>query len=106
MKIILAISSKSPFPCNAFNFEPISSQYVQTKLENLNNKKSPGYDAIPPKMLNKGASILCESLFLIINKSLASSDFPDLLKYADVSPLFKKVDNLKKGNYRPVSVLT
>ena len=28
------------------------------------------------------------------------------MKYADVSPCFKKEDNLFKGNYRPVSVLT
>ena len=28
------------------------------------------------------------------------------MKYADVSPCFKKEDNLFKGNYRPISVLT
>ena len=32
--------------------------------------------------------------------------FPDNLKLADISPVFKKIDPLNKENYRPVSVLT
>ena len=31
--------------------------------------------------------------------------FPDDLKLADVSPIFKKEDSFKKENYRPVSIL-
>ena len=34
------------------------------------------------------------------------SCFPDILKYAEVSPFCKRLDNLNKENYRPVSVLT
>ena len=34
------------------------------------------------------------------------SCFPDILKYAAVAALFKRLDNLDKENYRPVSVLT
>ena len=30
--------------------------------------------------------------------------FPDRLKYADVSPVFKKVDKFDKQNYRPVNL--
>ena len=37
---------------------------------------------------------------------MKSNVFPDILKLADVSPNYKKSDNLVKGNYRPVSVLT
>ena len=32
--------------------------------------------------------------------------FPDVLKYADIAALFKKLDRLCKENYRPVSILT
>ena len=28
------------------------------------------------------------------------------MKYAEISPLFKKDDNLSRNNYRPVNVLT
>ena len=34
------------------------------------------------------------------------SCFPDILKYAEVAALFKRLDNIDKENYRPVSVLT
>ena len=37
---------------------------------------------------------------------MKSNVFPDIMKLADVSPNYKKSDNLVKGNYRPVSVLT
>ena len=34
-----------------------------------------------------------------------SSLFPDSLKHADITPIFKKVDRIEKSNYRPVSIL-
>ena len=34
------------------------------------------------------------------------STFPDQLKCAELSPLYKKEDNLNKKNFRPVSILT
>ena len=40
-----------------------------------------------------------------INKSFTSGEFPDCLKQANVSPIFKKDDPLDKENYRPVSIL-
>ena len=40
-----------------------------------------------------------------MNKSFTSGEFPDCLKQANVSPIFKKDDPLDKENYRPVSVL-
>ena len=42
----------------------------------------------------------------LINISLSQSVFPDAMKCAEVSPIFKKDDNLLKGNFRPVSILT
>ena len=42
----------------------------------------------------------------IINVSFENGCFPDELKLAEVSPLFKKNNNLDKENYRPVSILS
>ena len=41
----------------------------------------------------------------LVNLSFATSTFPSSLKEAQVLPIFKKKDPLKKENYRPVSVL-
>ena len=40
-----------------------------------------------------------------INLLIEKDYFPEELKLAEVSPIFKKKDDLDKENYRPVSVL-
>ena len=40
-----------------------------------------------------------------INKCFENGKFPDCLKEANVTPIFKKDDLLDKENYRPVSIL-
>ena len=41
-----------------------------------------------------------------MNNSINCANFPDKLKLADITPVFKKGDRLSKENYRPVSILT
>ena len=41
----------------------------------------------------------------MINNAIDTGTFPDALKKADVTPVFKKADRLSKENYRPVSIL-
>ena len=40
-----------------------------------------------------------------INRCIDEGKFPSNLKNADVTPVYKKVDRLLKGNYRPISIL-
>ena len=42
---------------------------------------------------------------MIFNESLNNCSFPDELKLADITPIFKKEDATLEKNYRPVSVL-
>ena len=37
---------------------------------------------------------------------LSTGNFPDNMELADITPVFKKKDTLKKENYRPVSILS
>lgn len=55
------------------------------------------------KLLN--TSISCP-LANIINYSFSSGTFPDKLKIAKVTPIFKKGSRSEKNNYRPISVLS
>ena len=72
-------------------------------VKTLKDGKAVGGD-IPTKILKE-----CEFPFDIItaciNKAIETGNFPDSLKMANVTPVFKKEDRLDKSNYRPVSIL-
>ena len=69
----------------------------------MDSKKSTGF---PVRLLNVGADPLSMITSELINMSIDECTFPDLLKYAEIAALFKKLDRLYKENYRPVSFLT
>jgi hypothetical protein len=89
-----------------FQFTQITKQNVFTKLNKMNPKTSSGYDQVPSKLLKMAAEPLSNVITPLVNESIALSVFPDPLKYANVSPIFKKSDQLQKENFRPISVLT
>ena len=60
---------------------------------------------IPIKFLKEHSDILSGKLKDILNNSLDQGIFPDRLKLADISPIFKAGDSSVKKYYRPVSVL-
>jgi hypothetical protein len=101
------INIKNNIPASDdFNFSPVSTYDVYKKLKYLNPKKASGYDQLPSKLLKVAAHPISENITPVINESIQTAHFPESLKYADVSPGFKKSDNLLKDNYRPISVLT
>ena len=56
-------------------------------------------------MLKISSEATANILQTLLNGSLETGTFPDSLKLADVTSIFKKKDPLDKTNYRPVSVL-
>ena len=48
---------------------------------------------------------LCGTLKYLVDSSLQTGVFPDLMKIAIVSPVFKTGDTANISNYRPISVL-
>ena len=61
---------------------------------------------IPTKQLKQVGDIICEPLMKIWNEEfIQNKKFPTKLKLADVTPIFKKLQNIFLENYRPVSVL-
>ena len=50
-------------------------------------------------------NIIDELLSKIFNKSISSGIFPDDLKTAKVSPIYKAEDRSDVNNYRPISIL-
>ena len=89
-----------------FSFSPISTEAIRSELKLLNTRKAIPYMNIPPKQLKEVIDIIVEPLQSIWNEEiLKNKKFPSKLKLADISPIHKKLETVKKGNYRPVSVL-
>jgi hypothetical protein len=65
----------------------VNNEDVYHTLKHITSNKAPGCDSMPPKLIKMGASILCQPVTWLINKSMSTSTFPDLLKYAEVSPI-------------------
>ena len=89
-----------------FNFRSVCPEEINQRLKSIDIKKATGCDNIPGKILRLAHNELSMPLTSLINNCMKSNVFPDIMKLADVSPNYKKSDNLVKGNYRPVSVLT
>ena len=71
----------------------------------LNTRKSTRYN-IPAKLLRMAHVELASPISKLINKARQMNVFQETMKCAELSPIYKKDDNLLKNNFRPVSVLT
>ena len=89
-----------------FNFRNVAPFEIYHMLIKMDGKKATGFDEISSKFLKIGATPLAGPISRLINLSILECKFPDILKYAEVNALFKRIDELIKENYRPVSVLT
>ena len=86
-----------------FSFQPDFVDDVKIVIQDLKNNKSVGGE-IPIHIL-KESEFIFETLTNCINKSIETGYFPDNLKEANITPIFKKDDPLDKSDYRPVSIL-
>ena len=90
---------------STFSLKVISSSDVEHELKSLNSKKANTFKNIPPKLLKENFDICNDTILRVINNGIRTSQFPNDLKLADVTPIFKKVDSSDVKNYRPISVL-
>ena len=86
------------------------SQYLRKSENYLQKRKLPSNKAsisndIPVTIIKSFVHCYCEKLASIFNDSLEESKFPNLMKIAEIIPVFKKLDNTSKDNYRPISTL-
>ena len=88
-----------------FDIPPVSASFIHQQLQNLKVNKATGVDDISAKYLKLSASVISQPLATILNLSIASGIYPDDLKKAKVTPIFKKGEKQDINNYRPISVL-
>ena len=78
---------------------------MEKEIQLINFKKVTTNDRIPPKILKISSEVSADALQSLFNDMLKTGNFPENLKLADITPIFKKKNRLHKAKYRPVSVL-
>jgi hypothetical protein len=78
----------------------------ENEINNLNSKKSPGYDGISSQVIKTVATEISEPFSHVFNLAFLTGTIPDDLKIALVTPIFKANEKNEFKNYPPISVLT
>ena len=93
-------------PSSQFMFNNVENENMLKEINNLDPKKQGNFCGVPAKCLKIGAEECCTYLTRVWNEELvANCTFPEDLKKADVTPVFKKNDPTLTKNYRPISIL-
>lgn len=79
---------------------------VALKIKQLDARKGPGPDDIPPKFLKECSEELSLPLCILFNESITSGIFPNRWKIATITPIYKSGDSTSCTNYRPISILS
>ena len=83
----------------------LTSEEFESAFKPLKTNKANGYDDINSNVVKDVYKELTEPLFHICKLSIRSGVFPNKMKIAKVTPLFKSDEADLLKNYRPISVL-
>ena len=75
-------------------FEAISVSGIEKEIKTTNPQKATPSEYIPPKILKLSSDTTAATLQELFNGSLPNCEFPDKLKLADTTPVFKKKTHL------------
>ena len=89
------ILTKNKIVPELFAFTEASVSDIEKELSNLNTKKASTFENITPKVLKVSIESCSEVLIKLFNNTILTSNFPDKLKVANGSPIFKKDDPQK-----------
>ena len=85
---------------------PISVTETYNIINSFDNNKGGGYDNIPNNVIKYNIEFFSHLLTDLFNVVFETGIYPDCLKIAKVSPIFKSGDCKVVSNYRPISVLS
>ena len=93
-----------PIPESMF-ITNVEEQEVINIVRNLKNKTSYDADDINMTIIKSVFQSILKPFVHICNKSFQSGVFPEKMKLAKITPLFKENDKQVVNNYRPISLL-
>ena len=83
----------------------MTEDQVRDEIINLDGSMATHIEDISVYILKSTVDIYLPFITNTINLTIKKSCFPEELKLVEVSPIFKKKNDLDKGNYKPLSVL-
>ena len=74
----------------SFSFNFVSKEDVLTEIKMLDVSKAIQESDIPVKIIKANENFFAEAICFYFNKSLENGKFPNCLKLANITPVFKK----------------
>ena len=99
-------TSLIPNHSQSFFLRPIGVQEVINHINELNTSKSGGSLGIPIKYIKLSVNVIAPILTNFYNHCITTGCFPDILKIAEVIPLYKSGSKNLCSNYHPISILS
>jgi len=88
-----------------WGFNPITQTELLKIIDSLLPKNSSGFDGLTNRMIKKEKVKFSRLIINLINETITSGIFPEVLKIAKVIPIYKKGDKMNPNNYRPIALL-
>ena len=88
-----------PHNLNSLVLRQTTEKEIRTLISQLPNKSSSGHDQISNKLLKGICDAISYPLVIVFNQSITQGIFPDIMKLADVIPLYKGKDKDEVRNY-------
>ena len=88
-----------------FSFKFVTEDLIREEIVNLDGSKATPIGNISADIQKSIVDAHLPFITSRINLSIKKGCFPEELKLSEVSPIFKKKDDLDKENYRLVSIL-
>ena len=89
-----------------FSFKSVSNEEIQKEIRDLSETKSSPLDAIPARIIRDHKELFCQKIKIDFDTAIMTGIFPQNLKLADVTPVFKKMTSiLRKTIVQLVSYL-
>ena len=85
--------------------QPLSTNELNNAFFSLKINKSPSHDGVSFNVIKKCFGKLREPLKCLFNLSIVNGIFPDDLKIAKVTPIYKADNSSNVSNYRQISVV-
>ena len=88
------------------NDAPLTDEKVRNTFYSLKTNQSPGYDDTSFNAINNVFDFIVESLSYIFSNSLVQEIFPEEMKIARITPIYKGGDKENVVNYKSMSALS